>query len=130
MTRARSFGLVWPYAAAAALGYLLGTLAATAFASLAGGSSSTPLARVGFALRADPHAPPAAWSSGLGADVQAVRAPLASQQREVFDLVVAVRGLDNAGNSDWTRAEQICRGLAWPRCDPPALAQLKEQSRP
>ena len=129
MTRARSFGLVWPYLAAAALGYLLGSLAVPAFAALTGRGSSTPLTRVGFVLREDPHAPSPEWSV-LDADLQAVRAPLASPQRDVFDLVVAVRGMDNGGSSDWSRAEQICRTLAWPRCDRDALAQLKELSRP
>ena len=115
--------------AAAALGYLLGSLALPMLAALGGGSSNTPLARVGFVLREDPHAPSPEWSV-LDADLQAVRAPLASPQRDVFDLVVAVRGMDNGGNSDWSRAEQICRALAWPRCDRDALAQLKELSRP
>lgn len=129
MTGARAFAWVWPYAASAALGYLLGTLVVPAFAALAGGSSSSASARVGFVLREAPQAPPAAWSA-LGADLQAVRSALASPQREVFELVVAVRGLDNGGDSDWSRAEQVCRGLGWPLCDRAALTQLKEQSRP
>jgi len=129
MTRARSFGLVWPYLAAAALGYLLGSLAVPAFAALTGRGSSTPLTRVGFVLREDPHAPPAAWAA-LGADVQAVRASFASPAREVFELVAAVRGMDNGGQADFRRAEQICRALSWPRCEREGLAQLKEQSRP
>ena len=129
MTRARSFGLVWPHVAAAALGYLLGSLAVPAFAALSGGSSGTSLMRVGLALREEPHAPPFAWP-GLSGDVEAVRSPLVSPQREVFDLVVAVRGLDSGGTSDWSRAEQICRSLAWPRCDRAALSLLKEQCRP
>jgi hypothetical protein len=129
MTRAHSFGLVWPHVAAAAVGYLLGSVAQPMLATLGGGSSNTPLARVGFALREDPHALAPEWSV-LDADLQAVRAPLASPERDVFDLVVAVRGLDNGGNSDWSRAEQICRALTWPRCDRDALAQLQELSRP
>src|SRR4051812_28932743 len=124
MTRARSFGLVWPHAAAAALGYLLGSLAVPAFAALAGESSGTSAMRVGLALRSPPPAPPATWP-GLSGDVEAVRAPLASPQREVFELVLAVRGLDSGGNTDFARAEQICRSLAWPRCDRAALALLK-----
>jgi len=129
MTRALSFDLVWPYVAATALGYLLGWLAVPAFAALAGGSASTARARVGFVLREDPQAPPAAWAA-LGADVQAVRTSFASPEREVFDLVVAVRGMDNGGEADFRRAEQFCRALSWPRCDRDALAKLKEQSRP
>ena len=129
MTRAHLFGLVWPHVAAAALGYLLGSVALPALAALSGGRSNTPLARVGFVLREDPYAPSPEWSV-LDADLPAVRAPLASPERDVFDLIVAVRGLDNGGNSDWARAEQICRALTWPRCDRDVLAQLKEFSRP
>jgi len=129
MTRARSFDLVWPYVAAAALGYLLGSLAVPAFAALAGESSSTPLARIGLALREDPHAPLVAWPA-LEADLRTVRSSLVSPEREVFELLLAVRGLDSGGKSDWNHAEQVCRSLAWPRCDRAALEQLKEQSRP
>jgi len=84
--------------------------------------------RVAVALKEDPHAPHIAWP-GLAADLEAVRSTLASPEREVFELVVSVRGLNDAGNSDWNRAEHICRGLSWPRCDRATLAQLKE-SRP
>jgi hypothetical protein len=96
---------------------------------VSGADSSTPLSRIGLVLREDPRTPSATWS-GLSADVEAVRSPLPSPEREVFELVVAVRGLDNGGNSDWSRAEQICRALAWSNCDRAALLQLKEQSRP
>jgi hypothetical protein len=114
---------------AAALGYLLGAIAVPAFAAVAGGNSSTPSTRVGFVLREDPRAPAAAWAA-LAGDVQVVRSALVAPQRAVFDLVVAVRGLDNGGVSDWNRAEQICRTLSWPRCDRSELAQLRELSRP
>jgi len=129
MTRAHSFGLVWPYVAAAALGYLLGSIAAPALAALGGGGSNTSLSRVGFVLRQDPQAASNAWSA-LDADLQAVHAALLSPQREVFELVVAVRGLNNGGNSDWSRAEKACQALSWPRCDKASLAKLKELSRP
>ncbi len=129
MTRARSFGLVWPFLVAAAFGYLLGAFAVPAFSGYVGGSSSTPLSRVGFVLREVPQAPPEAWAA-LGADVAAVRERFASTEREVFDLVSAVRGLDNAGMSDWPRAEQICHSLSWTRCDRETLEKLKELSRP
>jgi len=129
MTRAHSFGLVWPYVAAAALGYLLGSIAVPALAALGGGGSSTPLSRVGLVLRQEPQAASNAWSA-LDADLQAVHAALLSPQREVFELVVAVRGLNNGGNSDWSRAEKVCQALSWPRCDKASLAKLKELSRP
>jgi hypothetical protein len=129
MTRVRSLGLVWPYLLAGALGYLLGSIALPALSALAGGSISTPLARVGFALREKPSAPSAAWAV-LDADLQVARSSIASSERDVFDLVVAVRGLDSGGTSDWKRAEKICTALSWSRCDNEALAQLKELSRP
>lgn len=129
MTRARSLGLVWPYLMAGGLGYLLGMIAVPVSAALAGGSTSNPRARVGLVLREGPEAPAEAWAM-LDGDVQAVRASLAPPEREVFDLVVAVRGLDNGGNGDWNRAQQICRELAWPRCDREALVQLREQRVP
>ena len=129
MTRARSLGLVWPYLLSVAFGYLLGSIALPALSALGGGSASTPFARVGFALREKPSAPTAAWAV-LDADLQVVRASIVAPQREVFDLVVAVRGLDNGGNSDWSRAEKVCGTLSWPRCDKDALGQLKELSRP
>ena len=33
------------------------------------------------------------------------------------------------GETDWGRAEQICRGLRWPRCDRPALEEMQRRSR-
>src|SRR6185369_1810154 len=128
MTRARSLGPVWPYLLAVALGYLLGSIALPLL-SLAQGSTSTPLARVGFALRENPSASTAAWAV-LDADLSVVRSSIAAPQREVFDLVVAVRGLDNGGNSDWVRAQKICESLSWTRRDKDALGQLKDLSRP
>ena len=122
-------GTVGPYAAAAALGYLLGTLAVHALVAVPGGSSSTPLARVGFVLRDAPSAPSASWSA-LSAYVEAVRSSLVSPEREAFDLVAAVHGLHNGGNGDWELAERICRGLGWSRCDRTALERLKELTRP
>jgi hypothetical protein len=128
MTRARPFDLIWPYFAAASLGYLLGSLAVPALAAFAGQGSSSPLARVGLMLREDPQVSPVPWPA-LDADLEAVRSSLASPEREVFELSVAVRGLNSGGRSDWNHAEQICRSLAWPRCDRAALAQLTEHGR-
>jgi hypothetical protein len=101
-------------------------------------STSTALTRVGLALRqGDLQATPEAWSA-LGADVDTVRwqfsggarDPEREQARQVFDLVVAVRGLKSDGSTDWAEAEQLCRALEWPRCDRPALEELKSRSRP
>ncbi|HEX2660942.1 MAG TPA: hypothetical protein VHU40_21830 [Polyangia bacterium] len=96
-----------------------------------GETSSTSLTRVGFALQ-DPSPErngPADWAA-LGADVDYVRAPLNKQTHGVFDLVVAVRGLDNGGAPNWAKAEQLCRSLSWPVCDRAALERLRERSRP
>ena len=93
-------------------------------------SAPTPLARVGVALQAtDLKASPGAWAS-LRDDVRAVGAAWNAQERGVFDLVVALRGLDSGGDSDWGRAEVLCRALRWPRCDRAALDQMKDSSRP
>jgi hypothetical protein len=122
--RAKLIGL---YAAAAALGYWLGANGLHAFGAP---ERSTPLARVGVALRAEqPSANAAEWAA-LRADVAAVRAESQPALRGVFDLVVALRGLENAGNADFPRAEQLCRALSWPRCDRPALELLRQRSRP
>ena len=122
-------GLAGSYLAAAGLGYVLGSFSVPAFPPRAGGGPAASSARVGFALRNEPHAPPTAWAA-LSPDVHAVRSSLPSPGREIFDLVVAVRGLINDGNSDWASAEQLCRALSWPRCDQASLEQLKAQSRP
>ena len=76
-----------------------------------------------------PKASPAAWAA-LRDDVQTVREEWKTQDRAVYELVVAVRGLATDGNSDWGAAERLCRELKWPRCDRPALEALKRRSRP
>jgi hypothetical protein len=106
---------------AALLGYVCGERGLLSF-----GQTSTPLARLGYALqRGDGQVSP-----DLRDDIDAVRASWKGQERDVLDLVVAVRGLARDGESDWDRAEQLCRGLKWPRCDRPALEELKRRSRP
>jgi len=63
-------------------------------------------------------------------DVAAVRAALAADSRETFDLVVALQGLNRDGQADWNSADALCRGwLKWPRCDRPALEQMRRRSR-
>jgi hypothetical protein len=70
-------------------------------------------------------------TSGCGRriDVGAVRAALAPDSRGAFDLVVALQGLDRGGAADWGRAEQLCRGLRWPRCDRSALEEMQRRGR-
>jgi hypothetical protein len=97
----------------------------------AGAAASTPRARVGFALQQQPEATVGAeaWAA-LRGDLDAVRATTPAENRDILELVVALRGLANSGETDWNRAEQLCRGLAWPRCDRPTLEEMKRRSRP
>lgn len=93
-------------------------------------SAPTPLARVGVALQAtDLKASPGEWAL-LRDDVQTVSSAWNAQERSVFDLVVALRGLGSGGETDWGKAEVVCRALRWPRCDRAALEQMKNSSRP
>ena len=115
------------YLLAVAAGYAVGGAGWFSSTSEPVGS---PLARVGYALRAEnPQATPAEWAS-LGADVRAVRAAWNPEERDIFDLVVAVRGLENRGQANYQEAERLCRALRWPRCDRPALDELERRSRP
>ena len=115
------------YVTAAVIGWLLGR-------QLLGGdgdAKSSSLARVGFALQDDaPTQTQAADWAALRADVDYVRAKLNAETNGVFDLVVAVRGLDHGGTPDWDKAETLCRGLGWSPCDRAALEQLRISSRP
>jgi hypothetical protein len=93
-------------------------------------SSSTPLSRVGFALKeSEPQASPNAWEE-LRADVGAVRLALRPPEVDAYNVVVAVRGLETGGNAEWVKAERLCRELKWRRCDHPALEELRRRSRP
>jgi hypothetical protein len=65
------------------------------------------------------------WLAKRGPTVADLRASIAPEQRSAFDLLVALGGLEAGGDGDWTRAEQLCRGLGWPRCDRPALEEMK-----
>jgi hypothetical protein len=85
---------------------------------------------VGYVLREPaPKASPEDWAA-LRADVDAVRAAWKSEEPAVFELVVALRGLHDGGNSDFKRAAELCRALKWPHCDQRALDVMKERSRP
>ncbi len=117
------------YAAALGLGYLLGAHGLLPYGPLRT-STSTPLARVGWALTRETWNADARTSAALREDIATVRAGLSSPAREVFDLVTAVRGLQNGGNLDVPAARQSCRALKWPRCDEQALAVLRQRSRP
>jgi hypothetical protein len=121
-------------------GALIGTVLVAALLGCALGASgllscrrkepSTPLARVGLALQRETFEGDPEASAALRADVDTVRSGWRIQDRDVFDLVVAVRGLQSGGSSDWSKAEQLCRALKWPRCDRAGLEELKKRSRP
>ena len=117
------------YVAALGLGYVLGARGLLPYGPLRA-STSTPLARVGLALQRENWSADAATSAALRQDVETLRAGFSSPEREVFELVVAVRGLSNGGNLDVPTAQQSCRALKWPRCDEQALAVLRRRSRP
>jgi hypothetical protein len=121
--------LVAVYAIAVLLGAGLGSRGLAPFAEHVRQSSSTPLARVGLALgEARPELDAEDWRL-LDADVATARASY-SGEKEAFDLVVALRGLASHGEVDWAGAERSCRALHWPRCDRPALEELRVRSRP
>jgi hypothetical protein len=120
----RRGALIGTYLVAAVLGYVCGGRGLLSFGPFR--QTSTPLARLGYALQqGDRPVRPE-----LRGDIEAVRAAWTGQERDVLDLVVAVRGLARNGDSDWAQAEQLCRGLKWPRCDRPALEELRRRSRP
>jgi hypothetical protein len=130
MTDSRSrAGLVLAYVAAAAVGYFAGTQGAFG-SSKTSSAAATPRSRVGFALREQsPQASPKSWEK-LRRDVTLVHDSLPEGDRRVFELVSALRGLENGGTTDWDKAQRLCQALEWPRCSRDALEELKKRSRP
>lgn len=126
LPRART--VVTVYALAAVVGATLGALGLVPFADRLRHSTSTAPARVGLALRDSNLALEAGDRAGLRADLDALRATW-DGEREALDLVVALRGLRD-GETDFALAELSCKALRWPRCDRPALDELRARSRP
>jgi hypothetical protein len=123
-------GLVASYAVVGALAYVLGAKGLVPWGRASNPSTSTPLTRIGFALQTkSPNATPEAWAA-LRADVEQVRATIKEEDRSVFDFVVALRGLSNDGNAEWVKAEELCRGLQWARCDRATLEAAKAKGIP
>lgn len=111
-------------------GYFFGVCGYVAQALGTHASPLTPLARVGFAVQSgELRGDHADWQR-LKRDLELVRADWAPQTRGILDLVIAVRGLENNQRPEWERAERLCRELGWPRCDRPALEELRRRSRP
>lgn len=124
----RRGALVAVYLFAAASGYLVGS---RGFRTSDGPAAATHAsARVGLALGHDDARAIPNDGTALGSDLAVVRAMYPAPQREVLDLVVAVRGLENQGHPDWAKAEERCRALGWPRCDHVALEELRKRSHP
>jgi len=121
--------LIATVVAAAALGVLLGLRGAFPFGKILPATDSTPLARVGYALRGGPLSLSGRERAALQADLDSVRAHW-SGEVPAFELVVALRGLTTHGEPEWTRAAELCHTLRWPRCDRPALEAIRERSRP
>jgi hypothetical protein len=128
-TTRRRTALIATYLGVAAVGYVLGARGLLPYGPLRA-STSTPLARVGLALKSDSFHADTATATALSDDVAIVRAGFGSPEREVFDLVTALRGLNNGGNLDAPAAAQSCHELKMPRCDDQALAVLRKRSRP
>jgi hypothetical protein len=125
----RRIALIATYGAALALGYALGFAGLLPYGPLKS-STSTPLARIGLALKDGATRADAADWARLRDDVASVRSSFGSPERDVFDLVVALRGLANGGTKDLVRAAQSCRELGFPRCDDQALEVVRGRSRP
>jgi hypothetical protein len=68
-------------------------------------------------------------SCGRRINAGAVRSALAADSRAPFDLVVALQQLDGGKETDWARAEQLCHGMRWPRCERQALEEMQRRSR-
>lgn len=127
MPRSALIGL---YVVTAALGYVLGARDLLPFLGRLQGASSTPLARIGLALRDNGAGASADDWARLAADLDAARAGWQTGEPALFDLLVALRGLRNGGSTDWARAEQSCRAMRWRRCERPALEELKKWGKP
>ncbi|HTQ03612.1 MAG TPA: hypothetical protein VMI54_07135 [Polyangiaceae bacterium] len=127
--RPRRAALVVTYVVAAGLGYVLGVRGALPYGALKS-SRSTPLARVGLALRDGVTASDGASLALLKNDADGVSAGLGSPERDAFELVAALRGLRSGGRPDYVAASQRCLALKLVRCDPRALELIQKRSAP
>jgi hypothetical protein len=128
--RKRVWRLGAGYLAAACVGYVCGAGELLPLGPLRESGASTPLSRVGFALRErNTGTEPQAYAR-LADDLAAVRSQVAPEVQGIFDLVFAVRGLSSAGAPDLTRAAELCQRLKWRRCDRASLEELGRRSTP
>jgi hypothetical protein len=92
--------------------------------------TSSPLARVGFALEQPTLQGSARDWRALERDLRQLRAMVDGDERAAFDLVLALRGLLHEGRPNWERAQQLCTTLKWPRCDREALEAIERRTHP
>ncbi|HEV8547378.1 MAG TPA: hypothetical protein VGQ57_00095 [Polyangiaceae bacterium] len=118
------------YGVALSAGALFGLSRGVALFDAATKSTSTPLVRVGLALRDASLVLTPQERESLRADLDTVRTTWPGEP-QALDLVAALRGLTTGdGSADWARAEALCHELKWPRCDRPALELLQKRSVP
>jgi hypothetical protein len=118
------------YLAAACIGYVGGAEELLPLGPLRESDASTPLSRVGFALRErNVGAEPQDYAR-LADDLAAVRSKVAPELQGIFEQVFAVRGLSSGGAPDPTRAAELCQRLKWRRCDRASLEELGRRSTP
>ncbi len=82
----------------------------------------SPAARVSWRMDRTKETNGKQWPS-LDEDLRAMN--LRPPADDALRLVLALRGVDQGGLPNWRRAEQLCRGLGWPRCDRAALERMK-----
>jgi hypothetical protein len=126
----RRSAIVGLYLGALVVGYVCGATGVLPYDPFAKASTSTPLTRLGYAVRTDGvRASREDWAA-LRQDIDVVRAGLKPDQRPTFDLMIAARGLESEGQLDFGKAEVFCRSLGWQRCDRASLQELGKRARP
>jgi len=67
------------------------------------------------------------WSL-LERDLTLVRPTFTGSSAQVFELVVALRGLSKRGVADFERAEQACHAAGFARCERRSLEEMRAQT--
>lgn len=110
------------------LGYVLGL--SGVLSSVENRIKGDPEKRVGMLLQtAAPQLSDGEWAA-MTSDVKDIRDSFPPEASSVFDLVVELHGLTRRGETDWKRAQSLCEGLKWTRCQKDALEELQRRSRP
>jgi hypothetical protein len=93
-------------------------------------SRGTAEERVGRALENSASPISDGQRQQLRSDVESVEDNLDHYAAPVFQLVVELHGLNNGGKTDWERAQALCEGLSWTRCDREELEEIQRRGRP